>query len=558
MVTQNEKIEFDVLFIGGGPANLAGAIKLMQLARQNNLELEVALIEKGSQIGSHALSGAIMNPIALKELLPDYQKKGYPLETIVKGDGFQFLTNQKNIPIPVIPGEMHNKGYHIISLAKFTRWLGSLAEEMGVNILPGFAGTKVLYGLDGKTVIGVQTGPKGLDKKGKHKSNYEAGFDLMAKITVFGEGARGNLVKDMGARPGIFKKKKMPQIFETGIKEVIQLPEDNFFKTAPYNDIHTLGYPLGLNTPGGGFIYEMADNKASIGLIIGLSYEKPLLDFYDEFIKFKKHPLIAGIIKDGKVLEQGARAVSTGGLFTIPKLFSNGALFAGGSAAMHNAPGLKGIHLSMKSGMLAAQTILRAFQKNDFSEKTLCSYDENFKKSWAFKEIQKGRNFSQALAKKGILKPVYLGAQYFTNGRGIRDSMPLIKDAATLKPLKKEISIKKKNFDKNYFDDILYVNKLTGIYLSKTKHREDQACHLIIKDQAICIDKCYKTYQCPCTKFCPGNVYEIEVNENSRQPRLILNPANCLHCKTCDIKDPYNNILWTCPEGGEGPDYTIL
>lgn len=556
MVSQNEKIEFDVLFIGGGPANLASAIKLIQLARQNKLELEVALVEKGSQIGSHALSGAIMNPVALKELLPDYQKKDYPLETTVKGDAFHLLTDQKNIPIPIIPREMHNKGYHIISLSKFTRWLGNLAEEMGLNILPGFAGTKILYDLDGKTVIGVQTGPKGLDKEGKPKSNYEAGFDLMAKVTVFGEGARGSLMKDFDSRQGIFQKKKMPQIFETGIKEVIQLPEDNFFKTVPYNDIHTLGYPLGFNTPGGGFIYEMADNKASIGLIIGLSYEKPELDFYNEFIKFKKHPFISDIIKGGKVLEQGARTVSTGGLYSIPKLFSNGALFVGGSAAMHNSPGLKGIHLSMKSGMLAAQAILRAFQINDFSEKTLCAYDENFKKSRAFKEIEKGRNFSQALAKKGILKLAYLGAQYFTNGRGIRDSMPLIKDAATLKPLKKHLSTKKKNFDKNYFDDILYVNKLTGVFLSKTKHREDQACHLIIKDPAICVDKCYKTYQCPCTKFCPGNVYEVD--KNGRQPRLILNPANCLHCKTCDIKDPYNNILWTCPEGGGGPDYTIL
>jgi len=557
MKIEREKIDFDVLFVGGGPASLAGAIKLMQVAKKKNMSLEVALIEKGAEIGSHALSGAVLNPVALKELLPNFLEIQCPIEATVTEDEFFFLTPKKQYRIPIIPRYMHNKGFFIISLSKFTRWMGNIAEDLGINIFPGFAGRKVLYAEDQKTITGVRTGDKGIGKDGKQKSNFEPGIDLLAKVTVFGEGARGNLVQDISQKLNLFSG-KMPQVFETGVKEVIQLPEDNYFTSNRGNEIHTLGYPLGLNPPGGGFIYEIKDNKVALGFLIGLCYEDAGLDIYDEFIKFKQHPFVADILKDGRVLEQGARTVSTGGYFTIPELAVDGGVFVGGSAAMQNTPGLKGIHLSMKSGMLAAEAIINAFEKNNFTRETLRGYHDLFEKSWAKKEIFEVRNFSQALSKKGLIKFIHLGAQYVTKGRGVYDNMPIKQDFKTLKPVKERDDDIPTTPEKKRLDGVLYVDKLTGVYLSKTMHREDQPSHIIIHDHNLCVNECFKTYRCPCTRFCPGDVYEIETDQKTSLRRLKLNPSNCLHCKTCDIKDPYRNITWTCPEGGEGPGYTVL
>ena len=557
MDIEREKIEFDVLFVGGGPASLAGAIRLMQLARKKNMTLEVALIEKGAEIGSHALSGAILNPIALKELLPDYLEKGCPVESTVKGDGFYFLTQKMHYRIPVIPKYMHNKGFLIISLSRFTRWLGNIAEDLGVNIFPGFAGREVLYAKDQRTIIGVRTGDQGLDKDGHPKSNFEPGIDLMAKVTVFGEGARGSLTKNIAQKLNLFSG-KMPQVFEAGIKEVIQLPEINYFNSSDANDIHTLGYPLGLNIPGGGFIYEIKDNRAAVGFLVGLGYRNPMLDLYDEFLKFKQHPFVADIIKDGKILEQGARTVSSGGWFTIPRLAIDGGVFVGGCAAMQNTPGLKGLHLSMKSGMLAAEAIIKALETSEFSRKRLEIYTGLFQKSWAHDEIYTVRNFSQALSKKSPIKWIHIGAQYFTKGRGFVDNMPIKEDSKTLKPAKTNQEDVRPTPDKKTLDGVLYVDKLTGVYLSKTMHREDQPSHIIVHDTDLCVNGCYNTYQSPCTRFCPGDVYEIEIDPKTSKRWLKLNPSNCLHCKTCDIKDPYGNITWTCPEGGEGPGYTMM
>jgi electron-transferring-flavoprotein dehydrogenase len=557
MDIEREKIDFDVLFVGGGPASLAGAIRLMQLAKEKNMTLEVALIEKGSEMGSHSLSGAILNPIALKELLPDYIEKECPVESTVKGDGFYFLTQNRHYRIPMIPRYMHNKGFLIISLSRFTRWLGNIAEDLGVNIFPGFAGKEVLYAKDQRSIIGVRTGDKGLDKEGHPKSNFEPGIDLMAKVTVFGEGARGSLIKNISQKLDLFAG-KMPQIFESGIKEVIQLPENNCFTSGDANDIHTLGYPLGLDIPGGGFIYEIKDNKAAIGFLVGLGYQNPMLDLYDEFVKFKQHPFVADIIKGGKVLEQGARTVSSGGFFTIPRLAVDGGVFVGGCAAMQNTPGLKGVHLSMKSGMLAAEAIIKALETSNLTQKALDVYTDLFQKSWANDEIYEARNFSQALSKKGPLKWIHIGAQYITKGRGLVDNMPIQSDSKTLKPAKANQENVRPVPDKKTLDGVLYVDKLTGVYLSKTMHREDQPSHIIVHDTDLCVNECYNTYRSPCTRFCPGDVYEIEIEPKTSTRRLKLNPSNCLHCKTCDIKDPYGNITWTCPEGGEGPGYTML
>ncbi|OQX19978.1 MAG: protein EtfO, partial [Desulfobacteraceae bacterium IS3] len=556
MDTERETIEFDVLFVGGGPASLAGAIRLMQLAAEKNLTLEVGLIEKGAEFGSHALSGAVLNPKALIELIPLFMEKGCPIEATVRDDEFYFLTDTYQYRFPIPPRYMHNKGFYVISLSKFTRWLAGIAEETGVNLFPGFAGKEVLYSEDGKTVIGVRTGDKGLDKDGNPKGNFEPGIDIKSEITIFGEGARGSLVKQIAQKLDIFSG-KMPQVFETGIKEVIRLPDNHYFKTSKGNDIHTLGYPLDSDTPGGGFVYEMGDNCVSIGFLVGLSYDNPMLAPYNEFIKFKRHPFIAKIIKGGTVIEQGARTVSTGGYFSMPKLAVNGAMFIGGAAGMQNSPGLKGVHLSMKSGMLAAEACIQSLEKENFAAETLGIYRDLFEQSWAREEIYEGRNFAQALAKKSPIKFIHLGAQYFTKGTGVRDQMRLFEDSGTLNPTPERReetppALSGKGAGGLGYDGKLYVDKLTGVYLSKTMHREDQPSHLIVHDTNLCITKCYETYQSPCTRFCPGNVYEILEDEKGER-RLKLNPSNCLHCKTCDIKDPYQNITWNCPEGGEGP-----
>ena len=552
-----EQIEFDVLFVGGGPASLAGAIHLMKLAKSEGLNLEVALIEKGTDIGSHALSGAILNPIALKELIPNYREAGCPIETDVRGDEFCFLTRTRRYGVPLIPKYMHNKGFHVISLSKFVSWLGGVAEDLGVNIFPGFAGKEVLYGQDDSTVIGVRTGDKGIGKDNTPKANFEPGIDILAKVTVFGEGPRGNLFQAIAKKLKIFEG-KMPQVFETGIKEVIQLPETNYFSDSRGNDIHTFGYPLGLNTHGGGFIYQMKDHRISLGLIVGLSYQDPMLDLYEEFIRFKRHPFITELIKGGQVIEQGARTIITGGYYTVPELAVGGGLFVGSSASMLNAPALKGIHTSMKSGMLAAEAIVEAFSKGSFTKEALGYYHQLFEDSWLKKELYVGRNFFQAISKKGLVKFLHLGAQYLTGGRGIFDKMPIEDDSETLAPLKDVDSQLAAGYEKQTYDGVLFVDKLTGVYLSKTQHREDQPGHLIIQDPSLCVNECFETYRCPCTRFCPGNVYELEIDDKTQEKRLKLSPSNCLHCKTCDIKDPYGNIVWTCPEGGDGPRYTVV
>jgi electron-transferring-flavoprotein dehydrogenase len=554
MENSREQIEFDVLFVGGGPANLAGAIHLMNLAKEKGLDLEVALIEKGADIGSHALSGAVLNPIALRELKADYEEAGCPIETDVRGDEFYFLTKTGRHRIPYVPRYMHNKGYHIVSVSKFVSWLGGLAEDSGVNIFPGFAGTQVLFSEDGKTIIGVRTGDKGVGKDGSPKANFEPGIDILAKATVFGEGPRGSLLLQISKKLPIFDD-SMPQVFETGIKEVIELPENNYFSSSRGNDIHTLGYPLGLKTHGGGFIYEMKDHRVSLGLIVALSYSDAMLDLYEEFIRFKRHPFVSELITGGRVIEQGARTIASGGYYTVPKLAVDGGLFVGASASMLNGPALKGIHTAMKSGMLAAESVVDALDKGDFTEQAL-DYDRRLKKSWLHQELHMGRNFSQATSKRGLVKFFHLGAQYLTGGRGLCEKMPIQSDATMLKPAK-ELGSGPEKYEKQTYDGTLYVDKLTGVYLSKTQHREDQPGHLIVHDLDLCVTRCFETYRCPCTRFCPGDVYELETDPESHEKRLKLNPSNCLHCKTCDIKDPYENITWVCPEGGDGPGYTV-
>ncbi|MBW2107198.1 MAG: electron transfer flavoprotein-ubiquinone oxidoreductase [Deltaproteobacteria bacterium] len=558
MTSAREHIEFDVLFVGAGPANLAGAIHLMQLAQKKGLDLDVALIEKGADIGSHALSGAVMNPIALKELMPDYLSAGCPVEATVRGDAFYILTQRSQHRLPIVPRVMKNEGFHVISLSKLVHWLAGIAEEMGVNIFPGFSGAEVLYAEDATTVTGVRTGDKGRDKDGQPKSNFEPGIDILAKVTVLGEGAKGSLVREMNKRLGLFDG-RLPQTFETGIKEVIQLPKDNFFSNSPFNDVHTLGYPLGVSTHGGGFIYQMAENRISLGLVVSLGYTDPMMDLYEQFIRFKRHPLVMEMIEGGQVIEQGARTLENGGYYTIPKLAVDGALVVGSAASMQNGPALKGIHTAMKSGMLAAETMIQAFSLGRFTRDALDLYETLFENSWIKQEIYAGRNFAQAVSKKMPAKAIHLALQVLTGGRGLIDKMSIKEDSKTLSPLRAGMdSDSGRPDERQNYDGKLFVDKLTGVYLSKTQHREDQPCHLVVHDPDLCVDRCYSTYGAPCTRFCPGGVYEMDLDEKTRKRRLKVNFSNCLHCKTCEIKDPYENITWTCPEGGDGPGYTVM
>lgn len=558
MANEREQISFDVLFVGAGPANLAGAIRLMQAAKEKNLELEVALIEKGAELGSHGISGAILNPVALQELIPDYLEKDCPIETTIQGDAFYYLTRRHAVPIPFIPRYLHNKGYHVVSLAKLNPWMGAIAEDMGVNIFPGFAGKKLILDDKNARVLGVQTGEKGLDISGKPKSTFEPAMDLLAKVTVLGEGARGSLVKELDSIMGV-STNSMPQAYETGIKEVIALPDNSGFETIKGRSLHMLGHPLGMGTPGGGFVYEMKGKRVALGYLVGLSYEEPMMDIYDIFMQFKRHPFVAALIQGGKVIEQGARTVSTGGYFSMPKLVVDGGVLVGGCAGIHNVPALKGIHVSMKSGMLAAGAILEALVAGDISGDRLAHYPDAIEKSWVKNELYEGRNFYQALSKKGVSKFLHLGAQYITGGRGLRDRMPLEDDSRALKPVNDSgLGIGGSKDDAAY-DGVLLVDKLTGVYLSKTIHREDQPPHLIIHDMDLCVNVCFPRYQHPCTRFCPGDVYEVVQDEDKEGgQRIKLNPSNCFHCKTCDVKDPFNNITWTCPEGGDGPGYTVV
>ncbi len=554
MAQNREEMPLDVLFVGGGPANLAGAVHLMNLAKEKGLELEVGVIEKGDIIGAHSLSGAILDPIALKELVPDYMEKGCPIEETECRDEFYFFTKNSQYSVPFTPKYMHNKGCHIVSLSKFTRWLGELAENAGVNIFPGFAGTEVLYDSDTTGVLGVATGDKGVDKEGKQKSNFEPGIELTAKVTVFGEGPKGSLIRDIGEKMGIFSG-KMPQVFETAIKEVIELPESSPFLSGDTTVIHSFGYPFGLHTKGGGFLYRMKDSMVALGLVVGLDYEDSGLEPYHAFLDYKKHPVIEEVIMGGKVLQQGAKTLSAGGYYTMPKLAVNGALFVGDSASMLNIQRLKGIHTAMKSGMLAAESIISAFEKDDYTVTTLSEYETKVEQSFIMKELKAARNFTQALSKHGVSQFVHVGAQFITGGRGIFDKMPIEEDSSTLEKMTPAQVKMLETPSAREFDGELYIDKLTGVYRSGTQHEEDQPCHLIVHDLNICAGECYDHYRNPCTRFCPGQVYEIEDSGGTR--RLKLNPSNCLHCKTCEIKDPFKNITWTCPEGGGGPNFSI-
>jgi len=564
---EREIMEVDILFVGGGLACLSGALHLSNLIAEHNQKVEqqgkgerlneimIALLEKGTDIGSHTISGAIMDPVALKELIPDFLEKGAPVESEVTREEVCLLTKRGRIKSPLTPPPLRNHGNYIVSLSKLSNWLGKVVEEHGVDIFPGFAGTEVLF--EGNRVIGVRTGDKGIDPVGNEKPNFEPGIDLHAKVTVFGEGTRGSLAKGL-VKTLELDQGKNPQTYVVGVKEVWEVPEQGF---EPGQVVHTMGYPLKSNTYGGGFIYGMRNNMVSVGLLTGLDYEDPYLDPHAEFQKFKLHPFVAEILKDGKLVQYGAKTAPVGGYFSIPRIAFDGGVIVGDSASLFISQKIKGIHIAMKSGMLAAETILEALLRDDFSAVQLERYQTSLYDSYIGKELYRVRNFHQAFQKGLWVGLMKAGFQYILGGRILRGRLPAEPDFihrkkvldlhGTDSPTDEQKGIIK-------FDGKRTFDKESDVYYSGTIHEEQQPAHLKILDLNTCYTECREEYQNPCTRFCPANVYEMEIDEVSGKPTMKVNFSNCVHCKTCDIKDPYENITWVPPEGGGGPKYTIM
>ena len=557
---ERESLDVDVLFVGAGPASLSGALHLAKLIQdyngnnENKLgEITIAVIEKGREIGAHSLSGAVMDPRGLDELLPDWRDKEPPLEAPVSGDAIYYLTKSGKIKYPFVPPPLNNHGCYIVSLNKLVKWLGAMAEASGIDMMfPEFPGASLLY--EGEKIVGVTTGDKGLDQAGERKSNFEPGVDIRAKVTVLGEGTRGSLTKGLVNKLGL-QKSPNPQVYTVGVKEVWQLPEGTVHAGEV---IHTMGYPLTKDCFGGAFIYGMENNLLSLGLITGLDYKDPFLDPHQKFQEWKSHPFIQSLLKEGKMVHYGAKTIPEGGYYSIPRGYADGVLIIGDAGGYVNPQRLKGIHLAIKTGILASETILESLIKDDFSAGRLRSFQAAVESSWVKEELYKVRNFHQAFDRGIFQGIIHAGMQYLTGGRGLID------------PLKTEEGHKRMKKISDYhgrgdakpgafkFDSTLTFDKTTDVYASETKHEEDQPCHLVIKDMNHCNTICREEFGNPCQYFCPASVYEITEAEEGKPPVLTLNPSNCVHCKTCDIMDPYEVITWVPPEGGGGPNYNNM
>src|SRR4051812_13609482 len=577
---ERESIEMDVLFVGAGPASLSGALHLSRLVSEHNEavekgtrkgrtlgEIQIAVIEKGATVGSHILSGAVMDPKALKELIPDFLEQGAPVESPVKEDYFLYLTKTRAIKSPVTPPPLKNHGYYIVSLNKLTAWLGEKCEEAGVNIFPEFPGAEVLYD-EADRVVGVRTGDKGIDKEGRRKANFEPGVDILAKVTVLGEGPRGSLTKQLTQRLGLNEGRE-PQVYSIGVKELWELPDDRY----PTGRVtHTLGYPSDAKTYGGGWIYGMQNRILNIGYVTGLDYRDPLLDPHAEFQRFKQHPYLARLLEGGKMIRYGAKTIAAGGPFAMPQIYADGVLLVGDCAGFLNSQRLKGIHTAIKSGMLAAEAIFEALVAGDFSAPQLGRYRQLVNDTWIMKELRKIRNFHAGFRRGRWLGLANAGLQFITGGRswGLFERARAEPGHEALEKLSAygyQGDQLEQRYDGLRFDGKLTFNKVTDVYHAAVGHDEDQPAHLHVLDTNICATRCAEEYGNPCQRFCPAAVYEmVEAGApqggapngaNGSQPRreLQINFSNCVHCKTCDIMDPYQIINWVTPEGGGGPDY---
>jgi electron-transferring-flavoprotein dehydrogenase len=559
---EREQLEMDVVFVGAGPGNLAAALHLTNLIKEYNqkakgkkIEIEIGVIEKGSSVGAHILSGAVLDPIALEELIPDFKEQGCPLEAEVTDEDFYYLTKNRGIKSPLIPPPLENHGNYIVSLNRLVEWLGERCEEAGVNIFPEFPGAEMLYDEQDR-VVGVRTGDKGIDKEGKPKANFEPGVDLLGKVTVLGEGPRGSLTKQLTRRLGLDKDRE-PQVYSLGIKELWEVPEGNY-QTGKVT--HTLGFPSDAYTYGGGWIYGLKNNIVNIGYVTGLDYRDPLIDPHAEFQKFKTHPVIAKILEGGKMIRYGAKTIAAGGWHTMPQLYADGVLLVGDCAAFLNGQRIKGIHTAMKSGMLAAETILNALLADDFTSKTLKQYQSKVEKSWLKTELYPVRNFHSSFQSGRYLALINGGFQFLTGGKnwGLFDHADHQAGHLQMRQLR-EYDYQGDDISQRYnglkFDNKLTFDKITDVYNASVRHDEDQPAHLHVADTEICATRCAEEYGNPCQRFCPAAVYEMEQNQKTGRRELKINFSNCVHCKTCDIMDPYQIINWVTPEGGGGPNY---
>ena len=544
---ERESMEFDVVIVGAGPSGLSTACRLMQLAKEKQQELMVCVVEKGSEVGAHILSGAVFEPRALNELFPDWQERGAPLNSAVTGDDIYLFNNEKSgikLPNFSVPKTMHNKGNYIVSMGNVCRWLAEQAEQLGVEIFPGFPAQQILYNDDG-SVGGIITGDMGLDAEGKPKDSYEPGMELKAKYTVFAEGCRGHLGKELIEKFAL-DKDKSPQHYALGFKEIWDIDP------ALHQEglvVHSAGWPLDKDTTGGGYLYHAENNQVFVGLIVDLNYSNPHLSPFDEFQRYKHHPKIAQYLTGGKRVSYGARALTKGGFNSLPKMTMPGAILVGCDAGTINFAKIKGNHTAMKSGMLAAESIVEALL-SDQKNMDLITYTESFKSSWLYDELYRTRNFGPAMHKFGMI----MGGVYntvdqnffagklpfnFQDDRIDHQQLTLAADAVVI------------NYPKA--DNVLSFDKLSSVFLSNTNHEEEQPCHLLLADKNIPLTTNMKKYAEPAQRYCPAGVYEVETSAEG--DKFVINSQNCIHCKTCDIKDPSQNITWVTPEGTGGPNY---
>jgi electron-transferring-flavoprotein dehydrogenase len=552
---EREELEVDVLVVGAGPAGLACAIQLKrQLASAGKGETSVLVLEKAEEVGYHVLSGAVMDPRGMQELFPDWRERGCPVESPVTSDCVDYLrANGKRLRLSgaLVPPPLRNHGNFIVSLYRVVRWLKDEAEKLGVDVYPGFAGASVNY--DGRRVTGVQTRDAGIDRHGGRKAQFQPGMNVRAKVTVFAEGTRGSLAKGLVARLGLDRGRNH-QLYETGVKEIWRIPASRS-KELVGSVIHTLGAPLGTSGYGGGWIYGLSEERLSIGYVVGLDHPDVKLDPHALFTRWKLHPAVAALLEGGEILRYGAKTIPGGGYFAMPKLFGDGFVLVGDSGGFVNMARLKGIHLALKSGLLAAEAIVEALLRGDTSESALAGYAQRFEGSWAREELRRVRNFRQAFQSGFFAGLLDAGVQQVTGGRGLVARRASCADHETRRPLGAA------RLSKPAFDGKLALDKLTDVYHSGAVHEEDQPAHLVVRDPELCLTRCTEEFGNPCQHFCPAAVYEwphADAAAARKAGGVVINFSNCVHCKTCDVADPYQIIEWTVPEGGGGPKYVDM